>query len=80
MKTLQSLFSKDEVAEAYARAGADPVLARQAIDKLFSPKSEGWVWGFNDTFLDMLAALSPDAARRVEMLRTPTEDNDQAAV
>jgi hypothetical protein len=59
------LFSREEVFDAVRKSGASRD-ARQFVSQLYA-SPEGW--GPTDSLLDAMAAVSPDAARRVEEFR-----------
>lgn len=59
------LFSREEVFDAVRQSGGSRG-ARRFVSELYA-SPEGW--GPSDSLLDAVAAVSPDAARRVEVFR-----------
>lgn len=64
---IQSFFSREEVLDALTRGGLSEIQVT-AFMKDFSA-TDGTSMFISDSFFDLLAASSPDAARRVRLFR-----------
>ena len=68
---VKELFSRAEIETALINGGAEPSWVEALTAEMYSPTWEEENHTYSEGFINALASLSPDAARRAELLKRP---------